>query len=206
MARRRWTGPAAVRLAAALALPAALGAEPAPLFRDATAESGLAVAHDDGDRGRLELRAIMGPGAALLDYDLDGDLDLYLVTGGPLAGDPAPAGTVRGRLLRNDLTGGAGGAPAPRWVDVTAGAGSRRAVTASAPPRATSTGTALPTSSSPTSTATGSGATAATAASRQPPTRCRTVGAGASPAASSTSRETATWTSTWCATSRRRRA
>ena len=93
-----------------------------PLFVDGTASAGLAVGYDNGARGRLELLAIMGPGAALFDYDGDGDLDLFLPQGGALPGDApdatAPAGG--GRLLRNDLQAGADGRLAARFVDVTA--------------------------------------------------------------------------------------
>jgi hypothetical protein len=51
---------------------------------------------------------IMGPGVALLDYDNDGDLDVFVTQGQPLGNDPAmlreaaKRAPLRDRLFRND--------------------------------------------------------------------------------------------------------
>ncbi|MEM7243973.1 MAG: CRTAC1 family protein [Acidobacteriota bacterium] len=83
-------------------------------FEDVAAESGLDFVHDPGQDLQFWFPEIMGGGAALLDHDDDGDLDLYLVQGGELAGarnDSLPGN----RLYRNDGTG--------RFEDVTEQAG-----------------------------------------------------------------------------------
>src|SRR5207248_4381485 len=64
----------------------------------------------------------MGPGVALLDYDNDGDLDIYLVQGQMLgAGTPTfpPQGTLRDRLFRNDTVTAADGTRTVRFTEVT---------------------------------------------------------------------------------------
>ena len=68
----------------------------------------------------------MGPGAGLLDYDNDGDLDVYLVQSGYLEGTGTPppdAAGLRGRLYRNDLEVAADGSRTLRFTDVTAESG-----------------------------------------------------------------------------------
>src|SRR5215212_518062 len=88
------TRPRRVWLCAPALLAAALGgcwataptppADPPGWFRDVTSESGLAFTHDAGPGGRYFLPEIMGSGAAVLDFDNDGRLDVYLVhNGGP---------------------------------------------------------------------------------------------------------------------------
>ena len=116
----------AVSVASAL-LPGLVGAgEGEALFVDATKSAGLDFRHWNGMSGQLYYPEVVGAGAALFDYDNDGDLDLYLVQGALLgAGDPAAATTPwtgewppRDRLYRNDLESGEDGASV-RLVDVT---------------------------------------------------------------------------------------
>ncbi len=92
--------PAAI--SASILLAAALtSAARDPLFRDASAESGLDFVHVNGMAGDFHLVENMGSGCALLDFDNDGDLDLYLVQGRPL--DRTVSGPEGDRLYRNDL-------------------------------------------------------------------------------------------------------
>jgi hypothetical protein len=75
------------------------------LFVDATTATGLSFEHANGATGELHLAEIMGSGAALLDYDRDGDLDVYLVQSGELPSTSAPRRSPtaqRDVLLRND--------------------------------------------------------------------------------------------------------
>ena len=69
-------------------------------------EVSLPFTHFSGAKGNYYLPEIMGSGVALIDYDEDGDLDIFLLQGEPSAGS--------NRLLRND-----GG----QFTDVTAAAG-----------------------------------------------------------------------------------
>ena len=89
-------------LCAALLCTAPAAEQPAPpLFREVAEETGLRFVHDNGARGQFALPEIMGSGAALFDYDNDGDLDAFLVQSGPLDGTSRPH--TGSRLFRNDL-------------------------------------------------------------------------------------------------------
>ncbi len=68
--------------------------QPQPLFREAAVETGLVFRHFIGATGSFYLPEIMGPGVALLDYDLDGDLDVYLLQGSTLDADSDPADSL----------------------------------------------------------------------------------------------------------------
>jgi hypothetical protein len=99
-----------------------------PVFVDVAGEAGIEFVHSSGATGEYHLPEIMGSGVALLDYDNDGDLDIYALQAGPLeatvsladlASANADAGGRTNRLFRNELV------PEGRlrFVDVTAGSG-----------------------------------------------------------------------------------
>ncbi|MXW34932.1 MAG: VCBS repeat-containing protein, partial [Chloroflexi bacterium] len=98
------------------------------LFEDRAAETGLDFVHFNGMSGSFYQPEMMGPGAGLLDYDNDGDLDVYLVQGELLGSGtpmvPLPEGQPPGdRLYRNDLEVRPDGTRTLRFTDVTAESG-----------------------------------------------------------------------------------
>ena len=76
---------------------------------------GLDFVHHNGMTGRRQLVEIMGAGGALFDYDGDGDLDIWAIQGGALAGGSSSGD----RLFRNELAADADGGQLLRFADVS---------------------------------------------------------------------------------------
>ncbi len=100
-------------------------------FTDLAQQTGLDFVHVNGMSGERYFPEVMPPGVGLLDFDNDGDLDVYFVQGQILGGKTAdqtlvsPPGPLQGRLFRNDLRLNADGTRTLRFVDVTAQSGIR---------------------------------------------------------------------------------
>ena len=101
-------------------------------FTDRALATGLDFVHFNGASGQFYYPEILPPGVALLDYDNDTDLDVYVVQGRMLGPDqdprsaliPAPdAKVLTGRLFRNDLQVRADGTRVLHFTDVTAESG-----------------------------------------------------------------------------------
>ena len=103
-------------------------------FEDVAEAAGLRFTHFNGMTGGFTLPEITGSGAAVLDYDGDGDLDVYLVQGNLIGPGTTMAdallpwkgpGEPRDRLFRNDLVRAPDGSQQLRFTDVTEQSGIR---------------------------------------------------------------------------------
>ncbi|MDX1383374.1 MAG: VCBS repeat-containing protein, partial [Thermoanaerobaculia bacterium] len=119
-----------MRLLLAISLLLAPAARAETAFVERAADLGLDFVHFNGMSGRLYTPELLGAGVALIDYDGDGDLDVYLGQGGWLE-SPPPTDPVfaprypeplTDRLYRNELDPGAG-PDSLRFTDVTTEAG-----------------------------------------------------------------------------------
>ena len=119
------------------------GASPAPgvgaasdavadWFTERAVAAGLDFTHLNGMSGRYYFPEMIPGGVGLLDYDNDGDLDVYLVQGNWLGDDASREGTLAanaafqpgGRLFRNDPGAEADGMTRSlRFTDVTGPSG-----------------------------------------------------------------------------------
>jgi hypothetical protein len=109
----------------------AAGTEGAGGWFESLPDTGLEFVHFNGMFGALYFPEMFPPGVGVLDYDNDGDLDVYAVQSGMLvegkspseAGIPPTALPLKGRLFRNDLEVHADGTRTLRFVDVTEASG-----------------------------------------------------------------------------------
>lgn len=85
-------------------------------FRDVTDEAGIRFRHESGARGQKLLPETMGGGCAFIDFDRDGDQDIFLVNSCPWPGaERADGPRPTQALYANDGKG--------RFEDVTAAVG-----------------------------------------------------------------------------------
>jgi enediyne biosynthesis protein E4 len=102
---------------------------PSPtIFKEVAEQTGLRFQHYNGMTGKFYLPEITGSGAALFDFDNDGDLDVFLVQGNVLEPGTKANNTMfpwrgsespRGRLFRNDLVINKDGSRTLHFTDVT---------------------------------------------------------------------------------------
>ena len=111
-------------LCLAFALPALSQEE---IFTDIAESSGLDFTHFNGMSGEYYFPEMTGQGGALIDFDNDGDLDVFLIQGNMLGKGktmkdalfPTTVKQPRDRLYRNDLTVNTDGSRSLVFVDIT---------------------------------------------------------------------------------------
>ncbi|MEM7352656.1 MAG: CRTAC1 family protein [Acidobacteriota bacterium] len=110
----------------------ATGAPSKAIFVDRAVDAGLEFTQFNGMSGDFYMAEVTGSGGALIDYDNDGDLDIYLVQGTMLGEgktiddaifQPSYPLPLTDRLYRNDLQVGEDSTAELRFTDVTAEAG-----------------------------------------------------------------------------------
>lgn len=93
-------------------------------FTEITEQSGLQFQYRNGRSGEYYFPEIMGGGAALVDYNQDGLLDIYVVQGGAFGPDISASDREHGdRLFRNNSRRNEDGDWEIRFTDVTDEAG-----------------------------------------------------------------------------------
>jgi enediyne biosynthesis protein E4 len=71
------------------------------VFQDVTPQTGVTFVHSDGGCEKKYIAENVSAGVALFDYDKDGLIDIYFITGTPLKGCP-PNPKARNALYHND--------------------------------------------------------------------------------------------------------
>lgn len=127
--RRSLLAAAAVLMTGCSAGAPAVPDTPAEWFTERARAAGLDFIHVNGASGAFYYPEILPPGVGLIDYDNDGDLDVYLVQGRPLGPGQgrgsAAAAALHGRLYRNNLRVHADGTRQLDFTDVTEASGIR---------------------------------------------------------------------------------
>lgn len=70
-------------------------------FSEEAEPAGVHFVHDNGMEGKLWLAEILGAGAAVLDFDQDGLLDIWLVQGGSLRTEGGRSSESQDRIFKN---------------------------------------------------------------------------------------------------------
>ena len=100
-ARRKIIGCRHLLLLILLHLCADVFADSPILLRDVTKETGITFTHTDGGSGRHYIMETVSAGLALFDYDNDGDVDIYFLSGAPLKGTEVDV-KPKNALYRNE--------------------------------------------------------------------------------------------------------